>query len=312
MRIPEYLSPSSIQLYQQDEEAFYLRYLSDNKRPRDPQTQPMSIGSAFDAFAKSYLHEALFGKGADPRYEKEALFEEQVAEHNRDWAWENGEFVFNEYKKAGCLADLMIEMNKAVGKPRFEFTIQDTVSTQIGEIPLLGKPDIFFINSESARVILDWKVNGYCSKWNTSPMKGYIKLRQKGKPEKQHPNCHLMIVNGILINVAMHLEDGDKKWADQLSIYSWLLGEAFGSESMIVGIDQIVGNPDKLRFATHRLRISADYQFELLALIEQMWEIINSNHIFRGMLPEESQARCELLDSIGSSESDPTFQEACQ
>lgn len=292
MRTPEYLSPTSIALWQYDQEEFYSRYLSDNKKVRELQTQPMSIGSAFDAFAKSYLYERLVGDG-NSKYEKEAIFEEQVASHNRDWAWENGEFVFNEYKKAGCLADLMLEMSKAIDKPRFEFTINDTVTTNIGEIPLLGKPDIFFINNESARVILDWKVNGYCRASNTSPMKGYIKLRPG---DKVHRDCHLMMINGILINVAMHLEDGNKSWADQLSIYSWLLGEDFGSEQMIVGIDQIVGNREKLRFATHRLRISPDYQFELLALIEQIWETIQSGWIFRNMTEEDSAARCKLLD----------------
>lgn len=312
MRVPSYLSSTSISLYQQDVEAFYMRYLADHKMPREPQSMPMSIGSAFDARAKSYLHEKLFGKGADPKYDLQTLFEEQVESHNRDWAWEESEFVFNQYKQAGCLGDLILELNQSVGRPRFEFSIEDTISTQIGDIPLLGRPDIFFINSEGARVILDWKCNGYCRDSLTSPMKGYIKLREIGKPEKQHRDCHPMLVNGIMINVAMYLEDGNKSYADQLSIYSWLLGESFGSESMITGIDQICGPKDRLRFATHRLRISADYQFELLALIEQIWQTINSDHIFHDMLPEESQARCELLDSISNHESDPAFQECCE
>lgn len=309
MRIPEYLSPTSISLWQKDEELFYQRYLSEHKLPREPQTQPMSIGSAFDAFCKSYLHENLFGKGADARYSKEAIFEEQVQEHNRDWAWENGEYVFGEYKRAGCLADLMLELATSVNAPRFEFTIKDTVTTSIGEIPLLGKPDIFFINDKGARVILDWKVNGYCAKSLKSPMKGYVKLREYGKEPKMHKDCCPMVVNGVLINVAMNLEDGDKSWADQLAIYSWLLGEPFGSTSMITGIDQICGPKDRLRFANHRLRIGADYQFELLALIQQLWEIINSKHIFRMMLPEESVARCELLDQVNYS--DGAFQGIC-
>ncbi|KKL53800.1 hypothetical protein LCGC14_2271830, partial [marine sediment metagenome] len=221
MRIPEYLSPTSISLWQKDEELFYQRYLSENRLAREPQTRPMSIGSAFDAFAKSYLHEKLFGKGADPQYSKEAIFEEQVQSRNRDWAWENGEFVFEAYKQSGCLADMMLELTGSVGDPRFEFTIKDTVTTQIGEIPLLGKPDIFFTNNEGARVILDWKVNGYCAKSLKSPMKGYVKLREKGKNVKMHKDCCLLKVHGMYINVAMNLENGDKSWADQLAIYSW-------------------------------------------------------------------------------------------
>ena len=270
----------------------------------------MSIGSAFDAFCKSYLHEKLFGKDVDVRYNRYAIFEEQVQKHNRDWAWENGEYVFNAYKDIGCLADLMLELSTSVGDPRFEFTISDTVTTQVGEIPLLGKPDIFFINSEGARVILDWKVNGYCAKSLKSPMKGYVKLREYNKDPKMHKDCCLLKVHGMFINVAMGLEDGDKSWADQLAIYSWLLGEPFGSRSMITGIDQICGPANRLRFANHRLRIGADYQFELLALIEQVWETINSGHIFRGMLEDESAARCKLLDEV--TYSDTEFSRSCK
>lgn len=290
MRTPKYLSPTSVSLWQQDIELFYSRYLADNKLPRDPQTKPMSIGSSFDAYAKSYLHEKLYGKGADPQYDLQTLFEEQVSEYNRDWAWENGKYVFEEYKKAGCFADLLLELGKSIGKPRFEFTISDDVSG----VPLLGKPDIFFINEEGARVVYDWKVNGYCRAGNTSPAKGYVKLRPGNKV---HRDCHLMQVNGIFINVAIHLEDVNQGWANQLSIYSWLLGEGVGSQDVIFGIDQICGPKNKLRFATHRLRVTADYQFELLALIRQIWEIIESGWIFRDMVEEESLARQVLLDN---------------
>ena len=306
MRIPEYISPTQVGLWQRDREAYYMRYLCDNKQPREPQTKPMSIGSAFDAFAKSWLHEKLFGKYADPRYAKEALFEEQVQEHNRDWAWENGEYVFEAYREAGCLADLMLELSEAIGPPRFEFTIKDTISTTIGEIPLLGKPDVFFTNAEGARVIYDWKVNGYCSKSLKSPMKGYIKLRPG---DKVHRDVSLLRIHGIYINVAMYLEDGDKSWADQLAIYSWLLGEPCGSKRMITGIDQICGPKERLRFASHRLRVSSDYQFELLALIEQMWETIHSGWIFRNRTEEESLGAQKLLDEY---EYDADFAAMCE
>lgn len=301
MRQPEYLSPTSISLWQKDAEEFYLRYLSSVRQPRDPQTLPMSIGSAFDAYCKSYLHEKLFGKETTKgsEYEKDRIFEAQVEKHNWDWARENGEHVFNEYKKAGCLADLMLDMGKAVAKPRFEFSIKDTIDG----VPLLGKPDIFFLNEEGARVILDWKVNGYCSKWNTSPAKGFVKLRSRAKGESSgyskittHKDCCLVKVHGVLINVATHLEDVNSSWADQLSIYSWLLGEAVGSENVIVGIDQICGNPDKLRFASHRLRITPEWQFNLLELAKQIWEIIQSGWIFREVSEEQSVARGELIE----------------
>ncbi len=298
MRTPEYLSPTSVKLYAEDTEEFYFRYLSDTRIPRFPQTQPMAAGSAFDAYVKSYLHNSLFGKGHDVRYELGTIFQEQVEEHNRDWAWEHGRLIFEEYKKSNCLADLMLELSHAVGKPRFEFTVKD----DINGIPLLGKPDVFFINNFGARVVYDWKVNGYCSPRTKSPMKGFVKLRTKLQSEyypSVHKNCQLKLVNGILINTAMCLEDGDKGWADQLAIYSWLLGEEIGSEEILFGIDQVCGPADKMRFATHRLRISPEYQFNLFELIKQIWNVIDSGWIFRNMTEEQSKARCELLDQRG-------------
>lgn len=295
MRTPEYLSPSSIKTYVEDPEEFYFRYLCDIKTPRFPQTQPMAAGSAFDAYVKSYLHTSLFGAGHDVRYELGTIFEEQVEKQNRDWAWEAGKHIFEEYKAAGCLADLMTELSQAVGNPRFEFTVQDDIE----DIPLLGKPDVFFINSFGARVIYDWKVNGYCSPRTKSPMKGFVKLRTNVGGQYYpsiHKNCVLKIVKGIAINTAMCLEDGDKGWADQLAIYAWLLGETIGSEEIIFGIDQICGPIDKLRFATHRLRISPDYQYQLFKLIEQIWGIIDSGWIFQDMTREQSDSRCGLLE----------------
>lgn len=301
MRQPKYLSPTSVHKFLDDTEEFFLRYLSDIEIPRMPQTQPMSIGSAFDAYCKSYLHERLFGVAATQgsQFELDAIFEEQVEPHNRDWARQEGEHVFEEYKKAGCLADLMLELNQAVGKPLFEFSIQDEISTDVGDIPLLGKPDVFFVNSQGARVIYDWKVNGYCSSRLTSPMKGYIKLRNTANKQiKTHKDCVLINTKGIMINAAMFLEDGNKAWADQLTIYSWLLGEPIGSEQVIFGIDQITGPANGLRFATHRLRVRPDFQYQLLEVIKMIWNAILTNHIFMDLGVDESRARGELLESM--------------
>jgi hypothetical protein len=300
MRLPEYLSPTSIKMFYEDREAFYLRYLSDTKMPREPQNAPMAIGSSFDAYCKSYLHQALFGKGADPQYDFETLFEEQVEPQCRDEAKKAGAFVFEAYKQAGCLSNMMIELGHAVGDPRFEFTINNHVSG----VPLLGKPDIFFINSQGARVIYDWKVNGYYANRLKSPMKGYIRLMPHNKI---HKDCHLVEVNGIMINAAMFLEDGNKDWADQLSIYSWLLGEEVGSDAMIVGIDQVCGPADKLRFATHRLRISPEHQYDLESLVQNAWDLIINEHVFNDMTQAESLARCALLDTVNYD--DPDFDE---
>lgn len=85
-----YLSPSAIKLYTQSVEDFYLRYLADHEASYEPQTQAMAIGSSFDAYVKSFLYERLFGKNHNPKYDLVGLFEAQVDERWRTWAWEHG------------------------------------------------------------------------------------------------------------------------------------------------------------------------------------------------------------------------------
>ena len=276
MREVAYLSPTSIGIFYEDMDKFYLMYLATERVPRTPQTKPMSIGSSFDAYVKSYLHSALFGAGHDVKYSFEALFEAQVEAHNRDWAREHGKHVFDTYKRLGALVDLMLQLGKAIGKPRFEFEVRGVVDGRVEGIEstmhgvtLLGRPDCFFVNEEGAHVILDWKVNGYCSDHTTSPMKGYARLREDGKFPMPHKDAVLTKVDGMWINSGAHLENLHEDCAKQLSIYAWLCGEDIGSNFINV-VHQIVckpGVPVQLRVAEHALRTSRNYQVELFKKI---------------------------------------------
>lgn len=301
MRIPKYLSPTSLGNWEKDPEEYYLQYLADNRPPRIPQTQPMAVGAAFDAYIKSYYHSVLFDT-VDPRFEFEAIFEAQVEEHNRDWARETGKYVFECYKTSGALADLLSELQKSQSTPRFEFTLQE----EIRGVPLLGKPDLFYIHRSGTPIILDWKVNGFCSKYPKSPNRGYLRVRDgwTGVPSRNanavHKDAHPMSHNGVIINIAEFLETIEKSWAVQLSTYAWLCGAEIGSE-FVVALDQIVAKPDwedhpQLRIAEHRCLVSADFQRQTMARYSELWEIVNSNHIFRDLSFQESATRCSMLD----------------
>ncbi len=280
----QFLSPTSISLFHRDIESFIRKYVF--REPREPQTQPMAAGSAFDAFVKSELYGRLLGQ--NPDFERAALFESQVEPHNRTWAWKAGKHIFGEYVKNGCIQDLLVEMDGRIGDPVFEFRIEETIEG----VPLLGLPDVFFTSSVGARVLYDFKVNGYCADRNTSPAKGFIRLRPG---HKIHKDAHLLMWKGIMINAGMYLEDVNKSWADQLSIYSWLMGEAVGSNNVVFGIDQICGPKDKMRFASHRLRITPLYQLNLFALVKQIWAQIREDHYFLELPVEESRARVSKM-----------------
>ena len=307
MRIPKYLSPSSLNRWESDQEEFYLQYLADKRPPRMPQTQPMSVGSSFDAYIKSFFHKELFGSvAADSRFEFNTIFEDQVEPHNRDWALVAGKHAFDSYKTSGALFDLLKQLKEAQGEPRFEFTIE----MQIKQVNLLGKPDVFFIHKEGKPVILDFKVNGYCGNYSTSPKPGYLKIRDgwltaawsssKGA-NSMHKNAQPFMLEGMEINIGSFLEDVDKTWATQLATYGWLCGAEVGSE-FICALDQLVCKPSpvstfpKIRVAEHRCLISKEFQLKVISRYSELWEIVHSNHIFRHLSFEESAARCEMLN----------------
>lgn len=329
MREIKYLSPSSIMTWRQDKTEFYLKYLADDRPPRLAQTKPMSVGSAFDAYVKSYLHRSLFGD-SDPKFEFTTLFETQVESQNRDWAIEAGEYCFHAYKTSGALADLMLLLNSSPSDPRFEFTatgvvandeslntgldqsvtsVRDGVLAAIGNVVLLGKPDAQFVTASGIDVVLDWKVNGFCSNYGMSPKPGYVKIRDgwdasREKPSRgantAHKDSWPVMHGGLMMNTSKSLHQVDNDWALQLSIYSWLCGEPVGGD-FVVAIDQLVCKPDTvdsplIRVAQHRNFISSTYQEDLYREIQEIWGVVQSDWIFRDISHDESLERCAILD----------------
>ena len=306
MRAVKYLSLTSIMKWRDDREYFYLQYLAEDRPPREPQTQPMSIGSAFDAYVKSYIHSHIDELKGDSDFKLGVLFESQGEEHNRPWARVEGLKVFDAYRRSGALADLMLQLACCEETPMFEFMVHGTlekhgISGDVGGVTLLGKPDAYFTTLDGARVILDWKVNGYCAKRVTSPKPGYLKIRDGSEQGSRnnnamHRECIPMLLKGILINGATKMEHVYADWALQLCVYAWLCGEGVGAD-FVVYIDQICGPADKIRVAQHRCCIGQGYQERLFEEIEEIWEIVQSDHVFREMSKERSMERCKILDA---------------
>ncbi len=250
----------------------------------------------------------LFGEGKDEKYKFTNIFESQVEKHNRDWALEHGKYAFEQYKASGALADLMLELSNSDGEPRFEFDVRgvvngyrEGVSEKIEGVTLLGKPDVSFTTKEGAHVVLDLKVNGYCSKYNTSPVAGYVRMRGAGKTSYgPHKDAFLMKEKGITINYATTFDVVKADWAQQLAIYSWLCGAPVGSD-FIIAIDQLVCNYNKgglptIKVAEHRMRINSDWQKKLFNNIIDIWECCQDGWFFKDMSKEDSIERCKLLD----------------
>jgi hypothetical protein len=309
MRNVEYLSPSAVALYLQSPVEYYRRYLCDKRPDREPQTQAMSIGSAFDAYAKAYLYKMLVNRG-DERYELRTIFEAQVEEQWRDWAWKHGEYVFNQYKQSGCLADLMLLLKGSVSEPRFEFEVRGSVSGyregmegKFGQVVLLGKPDVDFVTADGVHVILDFKVNGYCSNYSVTPKPGYLRLRSAGNTHYgEHKSCKAFAHKGMMVNFGSYLEHVDEGWARQLAIYGWLCGNPVGSEFVTIIHQLACDGRDKtalpaIRVAEHVTLISKEFQQKVFGQVCDLWEIVHSDWFFRDKTREDSQALCEMLNN---------------
>lgn len=291
-------------MFEKNREEFFLKYLAETRAPRLPQERPASIGSSFDAYVKSSLHEALFGANYDPKYKFQALFEAQVEPQNRDWALEEGRYVFECYKASNMYDDILDLLHKSIEAPRFEFDIKGEV---VG-VPFLCKPDCRFVLEGPNHIVHDWKVNGYCGKSAKSPEKGYRLCRDgyaSYKPSKSHNTAHKQFVpqdvSGLIIDTG-YMEDCSTEWADQLSIYGWSLGENVGDQKVVLSVDQIVAKPlvvgrPLLRVASYRARVRESYQEHLAKRVSDCWEVINSGHIFRDLSKEDSQARQDMLES---------------
>lgn len=321
-RRPTALSYSSTSLFEKDTDEFFIRYLAGTKAPRLPQETFMSIGSGFDARVKAALHSAVFGPKSDPDFEFEKLFTDQVEPHNRDWAKVESEYVFDAYKLSGAYDELLALLLKSIEPPRFESKIDATING----VPFTGKPDLRFMlrfdGYDPVRIVLDWKVKGFCSKHGASPSVGYALCRDgydavklglnatkafpMGKPSPSHGKEHDRYLahnhRGLTINQA-YMESCNDEYADQVSTYGWMLGETPGDENVVVWIDEIVAKYRKdmrplLRVANHRARVSRDHQLKLCDRISECWNAITTGHIFRDMSRDESDSHCELLEGM--------------
>ena len=319
MRKPTYLSHSSLTTWGKDKEEFYIKHLAETRAQRVPQENYMSVGASFDAYAKSALHERLFGKGADPQFEFQTIFEAQVEPQNRDFALDAGKYIYDCYVMTGAFEELLTLLQKSKESPRFEFKVEGTING----VPILGKPDCRFIHECGVHVILAWKVKGFCSKYGASPSKNYRLCRDAYgppyKPSKSHNTAHKDYVpydhHGFEINKT-YLEEANEEYADQICMYGWLLGEQVGDEEVVCCIDEIVskfmpeGKP-LLRVAHQRARVSNTHQTMVLNRAVECWEAICSGWVFRDLSREENDEKCRhmeqkviALQSDGSLEED--------
>ncbi len=309
LRTPEYLSPSSLATFERDPAEFFYKYIvpKDIRPERPPQTDPMAVGSAFDALVKSQLYQDFYGffQAEVDGYTRRKLVESQCEPHTLPEALVIASDCFEQYVECGAydaLYDLMTSSAKLGQAPRMEFDVEKRVEG----VPLLGKPDLHFHTPGGCHFICDWKVSGSVSKCGVSPQQGYQIVRSinggrgEGKP---HIKYVPMYSCGVLVN-AVPMNDTTDYWADQLATYAWCLGERVGSQEFICRIEQLACRPcpatdetDRLRVkcAVHQSTVDHDYQVDLISRYQRCWYHVSRGHYFPELTKSDSDAQCELL-----------------
>ncbi len=334
--VPKFISPSGLDTWLKNEEEYFLKYLAVDKPPKFPQTQPMSVGSAFDAYIKCFLHRKLFGPNHkhSVEFDFDTLFEKQVEPQNRDFAKGAGAVCYVAYRDSGALGHLLAMLQKAPEEPRFEFTeiahaadhgvyntvkatgkAQETLSLRglwsNNPVVILGKPDLFFKLKTSEydvlNIILDWKVNGYVSQSGKTPTPGYLNMWDGfANKSKNHGASHRDAIpyheGDFVYSLHPNIEQQEEGWARQISSYSWICGAEVGSD-IIACVDQLACKPSfpnpMVTIAQHRCPITPEFQIKTYEQFQRLWDLAHSDHYFHRMTKEQSQQRCEVLMKQG-------------
>lgn len=269
----KYLSPTSLNIFETDPEAFYNNYVL--KKPRPPQTEPMAVGGAFDAFVKNYVNNHF--NPNDSIFEE--LFNAQVSEHNRDIAYKAGEECFNFYKYSGSLDKIVSIMDEPpIMDGRFNLINNQT--------PIYGIPDFLFTHTSSLKkkkIVFDLKVSGYYSQ--ASPSRGHL----------EHKDAVLGIFGDIYYDMSHSFEQNKRQWATQLHTYGLL----FDSPDSLVMIDQIYrSRSGELKLAKYRSYLSDPFKQEVEERYHNAWNMIKKGHYFPNLSFEDSQGKCRILEML--------------
>lgn len=301
-RVPKYLSPSGLACWEKSPEEYFLRYIApEDVRPeRPPQTDPMSVGSAFDALVKADIYKDFYGlsKANEEGYLIRDLVNVQCEEHTLPESLVIACELFEQYRETGALADIKAAIRRHTQYPRMEFTVVETIEG----VPLLGKPDLHY-----GDIIADWKVSGSVSKRGVSPQQGYQIARDihgsrtNGESHKRYePKQHSTgeEVSGYTMDKTTDY------WADQLSTYAWCLGHRVGSEGWVARIEQIACRPCppkdesgviRAKCCTHQTTVSQNHQLQLIERYKRCWWHVSNRHYFPDCDALTSDARANAI-----------------
>lgn len=267
----KYISYSSFKQALGCEYEFYLMRLAGMPYMPFPQTRPMAMGYAFESFVKAEIAR-LLGK-LEYKNKLAKLLENIQPEHQDIIA--KGHELFEEYCHCGQLKRLIdegVEDVELEGHAELGGHSIEGIVSNFGVIKIFGKPDAVMVDRP-----LDWKVNGFESKWGKSPTPGYVRSFTRGVDKGRHEKSQLP------------MELLDPEWATQMVFYNWLKkGAVVGP--MLGAIEQVAISPTKVSFSSFRSSISTTFVEKIFDQLNDLWTRLKDGQINE---PVPDTQKCE-------------------
>lgn len=249
-----YISPSTYNVLRSCEMATYYIKMSGKQIEKEPQTEQMALGSAFDSHIKAEIAQRLglknnlkdLLKSVDPHMTHMIKFAKAIADT---------------YIYYGAL-DKLLE----VGIKTVESKSYKVMKNSKGEVDfvLFGYPDAELSNLRPH----DWKVGGWGSKTNRSPKPGYIdyivpdakdfmKFTSKGKHK----------------SYGIPFEAINEDWAVQLLMYGWFCHGYTEGATYHGSLHQVILQPDnRVCIAFYDTYISKEFAKQVYDNCVGIWD----------------------------------------
>jgi hypothetical protein len=280
-RFPEYLSPSSIQQWENCPYQFYLQRMSNIPYVERQGTLATQVGTLFDKYFKEHLSKVLgLPIEWDERTKNEKFTEHEILMAKDAW---------DTYRYGGALKDLIDE---GVAHIFLDKKCTLPIGPE-GGIPIFGMPDL---QMQDGRII-DVKTRGAMR--GTSPTPGYYR----------HYDCFNR-TRKVHDRAGDPLEKLHTGWATQLTIYSWQhQGMPDKFRRIPVGIEEVYFAPSREIYVTKiRTDIGVDFQETLKNKIVNLWTDILDKNI---PLPQANKFKCHKYGKrCDYADYCPSYQEA--
>lgn len=278
-----YISPTSFMLWRENPIAFWLKYMAPPELKPLPfqQTPQMAVGNVFDTHIKYHLASTvgrrdlpadMLEKTVDTRFLGRRGSPNKV---DQLVLWE-GLRAYWAYRESPALRLMMEDIVK------IEMTSEQV--RMVGSVPIWGKPDAEIFRHKR-RVIPDWKVSGAFAHYIPSAEVGwahrFVERMAEGESKWVDEGPHHRSIE--------YLETLQEKWAIQLAMYSWLLGDTPGSECF-GQIDKVLLLEKGVEVYVYKTTVGRDFQLRIYEEMKLMWAKVLADEIlpieFRGAPPE--------------------------